>query len=62
MAKSECCGATITASLADGVLSGWCSQCHQCVRRVNPLTGKIERLRGESPWDKDPHVGEVING
>ncbi len=47
---SECCGAKIDGTLADGVIVGWCSQCDKSVCRVNPRTGRSEWLDGASPW------------
>lgn len=48
--KSPCCDATIGASLADGVLAGYCHKCNKAVVRVNPETGKREWLDGKQPW------------
>ena len=48
--KSECCGATITATLGDGVLLGWCFGCKKPICRMNPRTGENEWLDNESPW------------
>ena len=47
---SPCCGAKVEASLGDGVFIGSCSQCGGNVCRVNPRTGELEWLDGESPW------------
>jgi hypothetical protein len=49
---SPCCNARISASLADGVLTGSCDKCHKDVIRRNPETGQQEWLDGQSPWTK----------
>ena len=48
--KSSCCDATISASLADGVLVGSCSKCQSNLMRLNPQTGQTEWLDGAPPW------------
>lgn len=40
----------LDASLGDGVLIGSCRVCHQNIVRLNPKTGRVEWLDGESPW------------
>ncbi len=57
--KSECCDATINASLGDGVLVGSCSKCHRDVCRTNPRTGRSEWLDGESPWTARNDLREI---
>lgn len=47
---SECCGRIITASLGDGIIVGFCSQCQKPVCRMNPRTGVSEWLDNESVW------------
>src|SRR5271157_2882765 len=57
MTESPCCQATIDASLADGVLTGFCSKCKQPVVRYNYKTGKEECLLIEVPLDgTEPEV------
>ncbi len=51
--KSPCCKATIDASLGDGVLIGRCKHCGTMVSRLNPKTGRLEWLDGESPWTNE---------
>jgi len=44
---SPCCNASIGTSLADGVLTGSCNECHKFVVRINPKTKVEEWLDGE---------------
>jgi hypothetical protein len=59
--KSECCGATIYASLGDGVLMGSCSACGDEVCRINPRTGTSEWLDGTSPWSQRDDLRRMEN-
>lgn len=43
--RSPCCGCTIEAELASGVLVGMCRLCHKPVIRRDPRTGKIQFAR-----------------
>ncbi|MCB9821280.1 hypothetical protein H6798_01980 [Candidatus Nomurabacteria bacterium] len=57
---SSCHAAVIRATLADGILAGYCSRCDRPVTRIHPVSGKLEWLDGASLWSNEVHEEVVM--